>query len=544
MKKLIATLLALIMLLGCFAGCTQEKPEQTTEGKQNETVNQGGETQAPTEAEDITIKILLCMNKNYSMVDINEIEELKKLDELVGITTEWEIINQAEWDTKFQLIMASGEYPDVIMSRLGKVDIASYGVDQGILVPVEDLVANHMPTYVERLGALDYDPTGTLKGSDGHTYSIGYMSAEDISTWTQWYINRDWLDALKLETPSTPEGLLEVFRAFKTKDPNGNGQADEIPITFTMATGGTTNGTVCYLLPLFGIPFGGANSWLYVDDNKQVQFIPTADGFRDCMEWLHTLYEEELMDVEALSQDSAAVTRKLEDNVVGFYDAWRCHNGTTYAETAGKSMELYVPGGNAKIYHYLELSSPRVYITSTNEHPEKTAEWLNAYIEKETMYNLMNGRQNQEQDPTYSGWYYNEEGKIVTMGVPKDMGPKDYLGNQGLYVAPGPWKAENIVISANGIEKTEANDVYEAAGIEQKYSNDYLKVSHLSAEAAAEKALIDADLTTAVQEWMAKFIMEGVSDESWYQFVGIMNEIGCDAYVKMHQEALDAYGLQ
>lgn len=544
MKKLIATLLALVMILGCLMGCNQEKPVETTDNKPVETKPQETKPAATTEPEDITIKVLLCKNKGFNLANIDEIEELNKLEEQVGVDIVWEIIDQSEWGTKFQLIMASGDYPDVIMSRMGKVDIASYGVDQGILVPVEDLVANYMPTYTERLGALDYDSTGPLKGSDGHTYSIGYMSAEDISTWVQWYINRDWLDALKLETPSTPDQLTEVFRSFKNGDPNGNGQADEIPITFTMGTSGTGTGTICYMLPLFGIPFGGANSWLYVDDNKQVQFIPTSDGFKACMEWLHTLYDEELLDVEALSQDGAAVTRKLEDNVIGFYNAWACHNGTTYAETAGKSMELYVPGGNAKIYHYLELSSPRVYITCTNEHPEKTAEWLNAYIEKETMYNLMNGRHNQEKDPTYSGWYYDENGKIATLPVPKDMGPRDYLANQGLYVAPGPWKAENVVYSAANIEKTEANDVYEAAGLQQKYSNDYLKIAHLPEDDAETKSLIDADLNTAVQEWMAKFIMEGVTDATWYQFVGIMNEIGCDEYVEIHQNALDASGLE
>lgn len=542
MKKLIATLLALVMILGCLAGCNTDKPVET-QPKETQP-NKPAETKpTETEPEDITIKVLLCLTDAYKIAEIDDIEMIKKLDEMTGVTTEWEIVRKSEWDTKLTLMMATGEYPDLIISRNGAVSIAEYGVDQGILAPVEELTANYMPNYTDRLGALDYDATASLKGSDGHTYSIGYMSAEDISTWTQWYINRDWLNALKLETPSTPEQLLEVFRAFKTGDPNGNGQADEIPITFTMDIGGTTNGTVCYMLPLFGIPFGGANSWLYVDDNKQVQFIPTSDGFKACMEWLHTLYEEELLDVEALSQDGAAITRKLEDNVIGFYDAWRCHNGTTYAETAGKSMELYVPGGNAKIYHYLELCSPRVYITSTNEHPEKTAEWLNNYLEKENMYTLMNGRQNQDKDPTYSGWRYNDEGKIETLPAPKDMPFNDYLAGNGLYVAPGPWKAENVVITANGLEKTEANDVYENAGLLQKYSNDYMKTAALGAEDAENKALIIADMDTAVKEWMAKFIMEGVSDDAWYQFVGIMNEIGCDELVEMHQGLVDSQNI-
>ena len=54
---------------------------------------------------------------------------------------------------------------------------------------------------------------------------------------------------------------------------------------------------------------------------------------------------------------------------------------------------------------------------------------------------------------------------------------------------------------------------------------------------------MEADMNSAIKEYIAKFIMEGVSDSKWYEFVGIMNSIGCDDYVDMHQEALDTLGL-
>ena len=42
-------------------------------------------------------------------------------------------------------------------------------------------------------------------------------------------IRQDWLDKLGLKMPVTQEEFVDVLRAFKTQDPNGNGQADEIP---------------------------------------------------------------------------------------------------------------------------------------------------------------------------------------------------------------------------------------------------------------------------------------------------------------------------
>ncbi|AET59366.1 sugar ABC transporter periplasmic protein [Paenibacillus terrae HPL-003] len=42
------------------------------------------------------------------------------------------------------------------------------------------------------------------------------------------WINVEWLNKLGLSMPTTTKELKQVLIAFKTKDPNGNGQADEI----------------------------------------------------------------------------------------------------------------------------------------------------------------------------------------------------------------------------------------------------------------------------------------------------------------------------
>lgn len=549
-KKLMATLLAIALLATCLTGCSNSTDDKTTAADNKttgasvgeKTTEDGEETTA--EAEDITLKVWLCIKANNKIVEPSEIEVIQKIDKEIGVTTEWTVIKSDAWDTQLTLMMNSGEYPDVIISRNGKVDVAAYGVDQGILIPVEDLVAEYMPNYMDRIAECDYDPTVSLKEADGHTYTIGYMSAEDISVWSLYYLNQAWMNNLKLQTPTNVEQLTEVLRAFKTMDPNGNNKADEIPITMSMDLSGTTNRGLGLMLPLFGIPFGGEKSWLYVDNDAQVQFIPTQDGFRECMEWLHTLYVEELLDVETLTQGNDAITRKLEDNVVGFCTLWNAAYATTFAETAGKDLALWTPGEGSTIYHYLELASPRVYLTKTNAYPEKTVQWLNAYIDTENMYTAMYGKQNQEKNPDYAGWYYTEDKKIE-VHTPTGTAPalNDYLSGNGLYFAPGPYKTATMVKSAAGNERTEASNVYENANILQKYSNDYLKMIAFTADQNNEKTLIEADMGTAIKEHIAKFIMEGVTDSKWYEFVGIMNQIGCDRYVDLYQEALDTLEL-
>ena len=46
------------------------------------------------------------------------------------------------------------------------------------------------------------------------------------------WINQDWLTTLGMELPTTAEELVEVLRAFRDRDPNGNGRADETPLAF------------------------------------------------------------------------------------------------------------------------------------------------------------------------------------------------------------------------------------------------------------------------------------------------------------------------
>ena len=134
-------------------------------------------------------------------------------------------------------MFVSDDYPDIIIAPMCNVDDEEYGVTQGLLIPLEDKIAENMPNYTTRIAGEDADPTSGLVATDGHTYSIGYMVGQNINTNQHFFINQTWLDALGLETPTTLDELTEVLYAFKTQDPNGNGEADEVPLEMGFDTG-------------------------------------------------------------------------------------------------------------------------------------------------------------------------------------------------------------------------------------------------------------------------------------------------------------------
>lgn len=533
-KRLWALLLTAAMLVSTLSACGKGEEKQESVASSPESVVESSSTAsnsetAPEEEEEVVLKIL--MKQPDTVVYADEIPPLDALNEQVGVKTEFEFIKQSEWDTKINLILSTGEYPDIIIAR-GGMDTQSLGVEQKIFIPLDDLIQEHMPNYAERLAEAGDLVNGRLFASDGQMYAIGFFASQAIDVAAHHFINQEWLDALKLDTPTDVEGLTEVLRAFKTQDPNGNGQADEIPYC---ATGSIKDAqpSVYNMLNLFGLPYD-YNTWAFIDENKEVQLTPTQESFKECMEWLHMLYQEGLLDIEVISQDINMFKAKVNEGRVGYFTQWFLH-GSGY-DPASDAYALYVPGDGAKIARMVDMTSEEVYLTCTNEHIEKSLEWLDTYLETENMYSLYFGAQNQEQDPTKAGWYYDESGKIVNLSKPKDMTAQPYFGNYGLFYAPDQYTLDTYVQAPKNAEKTEFCTIYKDSGVIQKYSNSYLRIAKMSGDQKTEINLIKTELDSAISEYTARFIKEGVTDASWKEFCDNLKGIGADKYLQIYRD--------
>lgn len=547
-KKTIALLLAAAMaitsLVGCGSSAGTEEPTSSADSQAPTTSENitGNEASAnfnaegyPIVNEEITLKVLFA-NRGDTMIDPEDMPAIQRLDEQTGIKTEWEVIKGNDWSTKLNLMFASGEYPDVIICPNGTVDDEEYGVIQKLLIPLDDLIEEYMPNYTSRRDAELSDPTISLIASDGQTYSVGYLVGQNINTNQHYFINQTWLDNLGLETPTDIDSLTEVLRKFKSDDPNGNGKADEIPLEMALDTGYYG---VRYILPLFGIPCDD-KKWIYLDDDKKVQFTATQDGFRECMEWLHMGYEEGLIDAEILSQDVATLETKLKTGNVGFFTAFRLL-AMGFDNGVEKDAVLWFPDRNTtSMYRYLELARPGAYVPCTNENVEATMRWLDALLETETMFSLYYG----EKDATDgSGWTYGENGKIDVLNN-GSVDIRNFLDCNTLFFGPGQYLSETFNMPPQRTEKTEYCEQYDEAGIIQKYSNDYLDMAPLTAEQLQGITLTETDINNAVVENMAGFVVDGVTDESWNNFVSLFEGMNIDDYVKTYQDAIDTMDIQ
>ena len=550
-KKLVTLFLATTMMVASLSGCGSSNTADagnvgsaggnatSQAGDSSEATQATGnfnETGYPIVNEEITLKVMLAIRDQDTMLAPEEMPAIQRLEDLTGIKTEWEVIKGTDWETKLNLMFASGEYPDVIIAPNGNVDDEEYGVTQQLLVPLDELADKYMPIYNERIAAETDDPTVSLVASDGQKYSIGYLVGQNINTNQHYFINQEWLDALNLETPTDMDSLTEVLKAFKTGDPNGNGEADEVPLEWGLDTGFYG---VRYLLPLFGVP-ADPTKWIYIDNNKQIQFVGEQEGFRECMEWLHMCYEEGLVDAEIISQDVATIETKLKDGNVGFFAAWRLLSMGFDEGVAANSVHWMPDKDSTLMYRYLEVARPAAFITAANENKEATARWLDAMLDTEMQFSLYYG----EQDATDgTGWSYNENGKIDSIND-GSVEIRNYLDCNTMFWAPGAYISETFNMPAQRIEKTEYCLEEDAAGIIQKYSNDYLDMAPLTSEQLSACTLMETDINNAMVEKIADFVVNGVTDESWNSLTNIIEKLAVEEYMAMYQSAIDTMDIE
>ncbi len=190
--------------------------------------------------------------------------------------------------------------------------------------------------------------------------------------------------------PTTTEELTEVLRAFKNEDANGNGDPnDEIPMSFIYKHGGED------FVSLLGA-FGYGDNWDHtvVNNDGEVVFTLSQEGYKEGLKWMNELYSEGLIDIEVFTQDWATYVAKGSNKLYGLYFSWDMGNITGFESgdytdpdnivadytpfpiPAGPSGEANCPRTNG-----FGLDRGRMVITSANKNLELTAMWIDKIYE-------------------------------------------------------------------------------------------------------------------------------------------------------------------
>jgi putative aldouronate transport system substrate-binding protein len=437
-------------------------------------------------------------------------------------------------------MIASRDWPDVFKAGLEKAGGARKLHEDGVIMELTGLMPDHAPNLWRIIHA-DPNTLGQYMDSEGRAYSVKLLMLDPSMNYVLGpVIREDWLIALGLEVPETMDEFYRVLTAFRDRDPNGNGLADEIPLT------GVKFRDPTYSISKFTVwPFGTTPDMYIVDD--KVVYGPLTPEFREGMEWAARFYREGLLDPDYLLNDRGKLDAKMAQNRVGVLYHWLADGPLSYMERLpGKIPGFSITGipylrkdENSPNYSFTEqyqstVTQTEAVITTAAEFPEETLEWLdypfspeghmlfNFGIEGES-YEMINGY------PRYTA-------KI------RDN-PKHSLSvaHQLFHMAQNAWPIRQDPRHTEQLLTHPAADACQEAWKTADLSRAFPPGVKFDYKTLDTMNQFDIDIKTYADEFMNKLIIGQASFDEWDEFKERIHKLGIQKVIAMYQNAYDDY---
>lgn len=385
-KKLVALVLMTAMAVTTLAGCGGSDSGSGSSASAGDTkeeyvpaeVDEDGKVDGLMYKEGLpivdegTYSFSIFCDDSSSTGEFYMLNEFKKQ---TNVDVELEIYAYENATEKLNLALNSGTYADVIGGwTLSDSMILTYGVEQGVFIPLEDIYAEYCPNISAIL-----DLPGVrekMTAPDGHIYTIPYVCGDTTVGYSP-YINTRWLENVGMEMPTTTDEFEAVLKAFKEQDANGNGDAtDEIPFSTD-----PNNKHLEAMAGYFGLPMN--KQGLTVLDDGSTAFAATSSTYREFLSWFNKLYEQGLVDQEIFTQDSATWEGKGNQDMYGVSIAYGSSEYAGYVVGPEKSEYDALPVLNTDNGGVWLRDTPgnsvyrtQAVITDNAEHPEIIARWF------------------------------------------------------------------------------------------------------------------------------------------------------------------------
>lgn len=458
-----------------------------------------------------------------------------EIEKRTGVKINWDVTAVAQYNQAMNIRLAAASgLPDILQLPGTPV---SYGTD-GIIRPLNELIDKYAPN-IKTYFAENPTVANLHKAPDGNIYAL---SADISGTATTdpmgWLIRKDWLDKLGLKEPTTLDEWYDVLKAFKEKDPNGNGKPDEIPLSPQYTWGG---------LALFGNALGlhlAEYSYGYsVDGSGKIKNDWLDPKAKELIVWLNKLYTEGLLDPEFMSKKADKILADITREVVGstnhLLNAASKFNAAIGKPEANWTMALPpANNGNKRFYEKAAPISGYWAISKDAKNPELAIKWLDyiyaneegqrlvAYGIEGVSYTMVNGK------PAFTDFVLNNPDKLDSVSALRSLGA--FPNTPWIRAGKGPLSGQPEALLQSNPQLLEQAKRLEPYLID----NTPLKYVLPTPEEAELEKKIGADLNTYQEETLLKFIY-GKEPIDWDKFVKRMKELGVDELIAIKQKQYD-----
>jgi putative aldouronate transport system substrate-binding protein len=526
---------------------TEAQPTATQAEDMEIIVAPGGEF--PVVNQKITLTALILPESNTT--DYVNNEYTKWLEEKTNIHLEIILApqDQTEADQKLNAIFASGDLPDIIIGwRNMSLDRQEALAQQGLIVPINDYIDKY---GVETQQIFKEMPSAknAVTVNDGKIYSVPDVSDCYHCTHAQkMWVYQPWLDKLGLKVPETTDEFEQMLIAFQTKDPNGNGKADEIPLSGVVSWHGSL---ADYLMnPFVYYQTVSSPSGYYLEDGTiKAPFV--EDGWKEGLKYLNKLYAQGLIDPQAFTNTEDQAKALGESPDVAILGAMPSGHEGIFNEINGQSGRwleyipippLEGPTGIRQNPTTTNVTGPgRFLITKANQYPEASFRLADLMMSWEGTTRAYYGLPGVD-------WDYVKDGENLTS------------------IGGGPAKYKELVIHTTPHAQSwgQTAPMYRPASYresqadtaDQPYEGMLFRWSKenyapydvdmtipplvITPELAVQMGDLSTTITNLVNESFAGFINgQKDIDQEWDAYVQSLNDAGLNDLIKMYQDAYD-----
>lgn len=308
---------------------------------------------------------------------------LRLLDEAeaeVGVNVEFEEPPQQNYAERLQILLASGDYPDMIFFP-NKDQILIQAAQDGIIRPLNDYLENAPNVYDN---TLEETWVNMQVLADGDIYVI---PRNTIARADGYAVRRDWVENLGLEWPDDDALTLDEFtewvRAFTEDDPDGNGEDDTKGLYQHSAGGGKFGVYGGNNTPLYW-PFGVLGWQEYGDEYMNLMYSRDMPNMKQSLAYMNEIYEAGYTNADMVVADRSAIYEEFPQGLYGMFNEFG-GNAAGYDD----DVQEFTPGGDVDYIVGIKNENGVVQggsygtgvwgyytVSSTSEHPQKVVDFF------------------------------------------------------------------------------------------------------------------------------------------------------------------------
>lgn len=449
---------------------------------------------------------------------------MQRMQEKTGVEfTYQQYRDAAQWKQAKAAMTANGNLPDVLFkAELTDAECIDM-LEKGVLIDLAPYLDAYCPNLTALLNANpEYRNAITLP--DGRIAALPYISEQPLQN-VLW-MNKEWMDTLNLQLPTTAEELTEVLRAFRERDPNRNARQDEIALAYIGSF------DLKFLAHAYGLTANDFN--VFARDGK-AYFMPLEDAFRPFVEWLHALYAEQLIDPDGFNT-SDQLRRVEKADAVNVYGSVLTTMVSNFLPTEWMTKYVAVPPlqyNGTQVYRSFagNVFKGTFAVTSACDNVEEVLRWVDLFYTEEISILSSAGLANVDYLVDGDGTWR------ITEAASDNM----YFTGETLIVSGGTVPGTSSDAFQRRFHEPAVRFVSDQAELVTAISTRPFPYYALSYEQEAVIGPLQAKIGRYVDESLMRWVTgeEPITDESFATFEKTLNEMGLKEFMAFWQDVLD-----